>query len=548
MFDKIIDMIINAKSMRVINNIISKNNEYMQTLNGKFPLYKDEVSNITYMIRRGFIMQKVCKQCNGKLNDVSKTFCSKLCGCKYQKDNNLYTDRSKKSKDTCIERYGVSNVNKLKEIHDKRLKTMVEKYGAKVSDKTRESARSRTDNLNIKGRQTLKEKYGINNPGQMKDHANKMKSTNLQKYGNEVYANSDEAKEILRLERIEKFKEILINKATVYDVIEGTIERPNYRIDYRCNHCGNIEKLAHETFKWRMNNYSSPCPVCTNLNKGSLKESQLYEYITSIYNGTIVRNDRSVLNGKEIDILLPDLKIGIEFNGLFWHNDLRIDKNEHRNKYLKMKELGYRLITIFEDEWDYKHDIVKSKLYNLICTTKSIYARNITIKEINNSIAKEFIDKNHIQGYAISSIKLGLYNKDILCGVMTFSKLSKSKGSKSKIDHWEVSRYCTNIRIIGGFSKVFSYFVKTYNPEYVISYSDLRWGEGNSYSYAGFKYTNDTNIGYWYILNGKRIHRFALRKNSNDNPNLTEYENRLSQGYYRVWDCGNAKWQWKKGT
>lgn len=69
------------------------------------------------------------------------------------------------------------------------------------------------------------------------------------------------------------------------------------------------------------------------------------------YTGTIIHNDRTVIKPKEIDIYLPDLKIGIEYNGLYWHSiEHGTDKYSHRNKSLACRKLGIRLIHIFEFE------------------------------------------------------------------------------------------------------------------------------------------------------------------------------------------------------
>ena len=69
------------------------------------------------------------------------------------------------------------------------------------------------------------------------------------------------------------------------------------------------------------------------------------------YTGTIIQNDRTILRPKEIDIYIPDLKIGIEYNGLYWHSiENGTDKYSHRNKSLACRKLGIRLIHIFEFE------------------------------------------------------------------------------------------------------------------------------------------------------------------------------------------------------
>jgi hypothetical protein len=62
----------------------------------------------------------------------------------------------------------------------------------------------------------------------------------------------------------------------------------------------------------------------------SIREKEVVLYIKSIYSGTIIENDRTLMvpnrkfnNWKlnhELDIVLPDLKLAFEFNGTYWHN------------------------------------------------------------------------------------------------------------------------------------------------------------------------------------------------------------------------------------
>ncbi len=66
---------------------------------------------------------------------------------------------------------------------DKRLQTNITKYGRKVSPKTIQKASERVSSLNQKGRATLKEKYGVSNPGQMHNHNSKVKKTLMERYG-----------------------------------------------------------------------------------------------------------------------------------------------------------------------------------------------------------------------------------------------------------------------------------------------------------------------------------------------------------------------------
>jgi len=63
-------------------------------------------------------------------------------------------------------------------------------------------------------------------------------------------------------------------------------------------------------------------------------------------------NDKKILKGVEIDVLLEDYKLGIEYNGLYYHNEANgKDRSYHLTKTNLMNSNGYKFIHIFEDEW-----------------------------------------------------------------------------------------------------------------------------------------------------------------------------------------------------
>ena len=132
---------------------------------------------------------------------------------------------------------------------------------------------------------------------------------------------------------------------------------------------------------------------------------------------------------------------------------------------------------------------------------------------------------------------------------MTFGKLRKSLGSKSIDGSWEMVRFSNKIgyTIIGGASKLFKYFVKKYKPSSVISYSDSSRGNGNLYNKLGFKFVHDTDVNYYWIIDGIRKHRFSYRKDvlvkMGHDKNKTEVEIMWSLGYRRIFDCGSKKWE-----
>ena len=323
--------------------------------------------------------------------------------------------------------------------------------------------------------------------------------------------------------------------------------RPNLTVS--CNKCNT--KFTYTRQMFRYPKISNVCRTCFPYEKTyrSSGEIEVFEYVKSLCPDA-VSNCRTIIQG-EIDIFVPSLNIGIEYNGLYWHSQTVLEANgrdkwNDYKKYIKLQNKGIKSILIYEDEWHNKQDIVKARLKHILGkSSKKIYARKCTVNSISSKISSEFCNKYHLQGNGRTNERYGLFYNNELVAVMTFSLNNLSR----KIKNWELNRFCTvdNISIVGGAGKLFSTFLREHNPESVLSYADKRWSEGNLYNTLGFTRKKDTTPGYWYFLPNqyKRFHRFALRKNKNDDQNLSEYENRLLEGYLRIWDCGNSKWIWK---
>lgn len=292
------------------------------------------------------------------------------------------------------------------------------------------------------------------------------------------------------------------------------------------------------------------CPKCAcSHSKG---EDELYTFIKSLINEEIIQHDRTLLNGEEVDILIPCKNIAFEYNGLHWHSELTKDRKYHLNKTQNCNDKGVRLFHIFEDEWIYKKDILKSMIKNIFKLTESkIYARKCEIKEVSTKIANDFLNNNHIQGKCNSTYKYGLYYNNELISLMTFGKSRHFIGNKKY--EYELLRFCNklNVSVIGGASKLLNFFIKTHNPESIVSYADRRWSMGNLYEQLNFVKYNESAPNYYYIINNKRYYRFNFRKSIlvkkyNCPINMSEHDFCFSQKWYRIYDCGCLCYKWEK--
>lgn len=301
--------------------------------------------------------------------------------------------------------------------------------------------------------------------------------------------------------------------------------------------------------------YGKGCPQCGN------HFSKYEDEIISLLKDKFIKNDREILDGKELDILIPSKQIAIEFNGLKWHSDWFAgkDRHYHIDKTKECINKGIKLIQIFEDEYNLHKNVVISKLNHLLNYSQNlekIYARKSQLKEITKNEAFDFLEKNHLQGAVMATVYLGAFYNEKLVSVMTFIKESENK--------WNLNRFASDINYncIGFGGKLFAYFIKKYKPKEVKSFADRRWtiNNENLYTQIGFQFVGYTQPDYKYILiknPSVRFHKFGFRKKillkkykttNLINNSMTESEMAKALGYDRIWDCGLIKYIWKQET
>ena len=211
------------------------------------------------------------------------------------------------------------------------------------------------------------------------------------------------------------------------------------------------------------------------------------------------------------------------------------------------KNKGIKLISIWADDWDFKKDIVKSIILNsLNLTQNKLNARDCQIKEISYKDSKLFLEKNHIQGNCMSSIRVGLFYNNELVSLMTFGKRKINKKEMCL----ELLRYCSklNTSIRGGASKLFNYFLKTYNPsDKIISYASCDISDGSLYKILGFKEIGHTGLNYWWA-DDKRHHRSNFMKyklvEQGFDPNKKATQIMKERKFRKIYGTGNIKYEY----
>ena len=466
---------------------------------------------------------------------------------------------------TFMKKYGVENPQQLKEIKDKTNNTIKEKYNVENISQLEEIKNKKTE--------TSLKHFGVDNPSKSKDVQNKMAETRLNKYGDKNYS----------LFGSESYKNNIVNKFGVDNAMKNKNVADKSKTNKLNNKLSELEKYK---------DYISIKEVCmivsrcydrvvdvikflnldileikdTNLIKKSdlskiedyfktasdyaisNEEKDLLEFIKTITNEKIISNDKSTINPYELDIYIPSKNLAFEFDGIYYHSNQFKDKMYHYNKTKLCEEKGIRLIHVFEDDWRFKQDIVKSMIKSSLgIYEQKIFARKCEIKNVFVSEYRNFMNKNHLQGYTTASYYIGLYYNDelIQCVGIKYNGLNKT---------YELNRMVTklNTQVIGGFSKLIKYSVNQFNIKEMISYVFKSWFNGNSYETCGFEFDKECPPTYWYIVNGMKVNRMNYQKkhikekfNKGElkyyNDSDSEFDNMAKNGFSWIWDSGKIK-------
>ena len=428
----------------------------------------------------------------------------------------LNSEIKQKSIDTLQNNYGVDNPNKCKEILDKRVNT----YKKNIKS------------IKDKYKQTCIDKYGVDHPWKVKQIHDKSIEKTTKKI-HEKYT-----KQII--ERLSNINHELINIDWIFKTITA-----------KCNK-GHEYEISTYLFNLRYLNNNNTCTVCNPIDSASGLEIELQQFIKDNYDGEILLNDRSVLNGKELDVYLPELGIAFEFNGVYWHSELHKPKKYHLEKTNNCKDKGIQLIHIWQDDWICKQNIVKSVILNKLNKSNKIYARKCVIKELTNKEVKVFLNENHLQGSINAKYNLGLFYNNELVSLMNFGKTRINLGYNKNNDSLELYRFCNklNTTVIGGASKLFKYFINNYEYSEIITYADYSRSNGNMYEKLGFTYIKNTDVNYWWVINKIRSNRYNWNKQKliklGYDKNKSENDIMHELGYYRLYDCGSIKYVFNK--
>jgi len=355
---------------------------------------------------------------------------------------------------TSLEKYGVDNVSKSKEVLDKIKQTNLERFGVEYVMQS---------NVNkLKAKQTFKDKYGVASPFQIKEVQNKYKAQWVETYGCSHPMKNKEVQNKLKQTFIEIYGVDNPNKNEIIKQKTHNTRWPSYFKQVK-DRCTDVEfmfsiddyKGVSYTYPFKCNKCETEftntlddgrtpqCPICHPKEPyiASKPQLEVMNYVQSLIpNVEIIKDTRKVISPLELDIYIPSMNIAIEFCGLFWHSNRNLPYNYHYEKYKICKDMGIRLITLFEDEWTYNQEVVKHKLKEVLNLLPIVDVSNCTI--IKDILVNSFLQRHSFNSSTYTSnISILLYGEII--GVMW-------------IDNGYVY-YCSNYNIIG-YEKLYHQF------------------------------------------------------------------------------------------
>ncbi len=455
------------------------------------------------------------------------------CLSKYGKEFHTQAGQTiEKYKETCLDRYGVGSTLSLSEVKKKKDNACLLKYGT--------TNPMENDAVKSKAKETCLARYGVESYSKTEAFKDKVKKTCCEKYGVDSYSKTPEARKrlsVASLNRLEKdwsdeCKMVLSAKENLVAYL-GKFDKKLTAFELAEALGCSVSTIGERVRKWEL--YDK---LEMSFSTSSY-EKEIQKFLTGI--GVAVVKDRKILNGLEIDLYDEVRKIGIEFNGTYWHSySVLGQKSYHLEKSKLASEKGVRLIHIFEYEWNdpQKRLLLKSLLKIAFGKVDNkIYARKCIIKKISNEEARDFNDSNHLQGHRNAQVTYGLFYKEKLVQLMSFSKTKYNRNLHGSND-WEIIRGCpgSNNVVVGGVSKLFKCFLEEYKPDRVFSYCDFNKFDGKGYEAIGMNFIGYTGPDLKWIMKDRTV---VNRQPSRH----TELKNNSID---RIYGAGSKKYLWEK--
>jgi hypothetical protein len=200
------------------------------------------------------------------------------------------------------------------------------------------------------------------------------------------------------------------------------------------------------------------------------------------------------------------------------------------------QERNIRIIHLWEDVWRSRNIQVKSVIKAKLGYSKKIYARKTAVVKLTKTELDTFMDENHLMRSALCKYKYGLTLGNDLVAAAAFAPIRKYYHQNGFDKSSELVRYANlnETIVVGGLSRLISFFVNERKPDDIMSYADKDWSDGAAYRLLGFTETEQTPPKC-FTLNMKDFSRIPMNDNEQPQTNI-------------IYNTGNIKFKKIKST
>lgn len=510
-----------------------------------------------------------------------------------------YKEFREKAKQTTMKNFGVYYPGQSEEVKEKIRVTNLEKYGTESSfrsEKVKEKIKAtnikrlgvaypmQSADIREKSKEACMEKYGVEYASQSPEIREKIKATNIERYGVESPLQNPDIMQKVINTNIERYgvpnplQNPAIRQRVLKTFQDNRVKNNDFLIGYtasnkmlcKCPHpeCTKCEEKCYEidcATRWsRVNDGTELCTKLLPIQTAHIKDTSIeiavrgmldecgIEYITS---------DRKILNGKELDIYIPELNTAIECNGVYWHDDDTRGAKYHMNKWRACGNKGISLISLWED-W-----IVKKPLAvrSLLLAELGVADHLITVDpdeiyDVSDKEARAFVEVNGLFDYIPCEARRGFRDENgELVALMNFKHVRKPKGQEADEDAWEITYFGTKIGTCADswIPMIVSDFISRYKPSVLYAYTCNDLTSGWQLISSAFTPIEEPEIMQWYIGHKKdnryrRIKATHVTKASIISKGLAPVPDAMewtvqqameAAGWLRISDSGWQKWR-----
>lgn len=451
---------------------------------------------------------------------------------------------------TLKERYGVEHLSHIDGVADKIKKTNIEKYGTPCV-LNNEDIKKKIIDTNIK-------RYGAPNPSQNKDiHLKKMRATKQYQITNGTIINVQgyEPQFLDLLGKTQEIKSDVIDVPEIKYVNGGKdrvyfpdlfIEEYNLLVEVKSHYTMSCDKsLIYDKI------LGSVCAgynvLLVVIDNGSICSHMYYDQEIVLFMEETGYQDMMVRCGRTYSQYVNN-SVSINFNHPYFSVE-QMTSTVYMQRVIEDLRAAYDQVFMFDvSDVLTNFNVIKNMIRFKVGIGTVTYARKCETIIVSPQDAKDFLNKTHLSGFTPCSDYIGLTHQGQLVAIMCFSKPRLGVG-KSRDNMYELVRFSSFGRVIGGASKLLKHFMCVNPGVDIISYSDNMYSGGGLYKTLGFELNNTVRPRFRYIKRGEVVlhHRFKYAKHKLKNMSsydvlLSEHEIMLKEGFFRSYDAGKKTW------